>query len=152
LTSRQGLEYAWRLEDPIICYFPEEADTELALDDLVRVERSVVGVRPLGVDDEHLEWFRRWPCAGASVVGINDMTMNKHLPFRVLDSAFQHWRFGSPAQIPSGAALYTQPGRTIIANISTPNSLPADASEGVFLAPQAAVPLTGSVWGLGAQV
>jgi hypothetical protein len=73
--------------------------------------------------------------AGASVVGINDMTMNKRLLFRVLDSAFQHWRFGSPAQIPSGAALYTQPGSTIIANISTHNTLPADASEGVFLTP-----------------
>jgi hypothetical protein len=73
--------------------------------------------------------------AGASVVGINDMTMTKRLPFTVLDSAFQHWRFGSPAQIPSGAALYTQPGSTIIANISTPNTLPADASEGAFLAP-----------------
>jgi hypothetical protein len=59
------MKYAWRLEDPIVCYFPEGADTELALDDLVRVERSVVSVRPLGVDDEHLEWFRRWPsCRG----------------------------------------------------------------------------------------
>lgn len=38
---------------------------------------------------------------GARVTGINATTMNSRTPFTVLDSAFQRWRFGSEAQMPS---------------------------------------------------
>lgn len=33
-------------------------------------------------------------------------------------------------------------------NVSTPNILPGNASEGIFIAPQASTPVTGSAWGL----
>lgn len=74
--------------------------------------------------------------------------MNTRRPVDLVDAAYERWRFGAPAQIPGWGSLYTELGSTLITNLSTPNTLPADASQGIFLAPQATVPVTGSAWGL----
>ncbi|KIW81818.1 hypothetical protein Z517_04844 [Fonsecaea pedrosoi CBS 271.37] len=92
--------------------------------------------------------FVRGQSANARVLGVNETTMNTRNPPTVLDAAYQGWRYGTPAQIPSWGSLYTESGSTLLTNSSTPNTLPADASQGIFLAPQAAMPVVGSAWGL----
>ncbi|KAH8748318.1 hypothetical protein BGZ57DRAFT_916017 [Hyaloscypha finlandica] len=86
--------------------------------------------------------------SGVDVQGMNSTTMNLREPYPLLYQAFQRWGSGAPAQIPGVGAVYTAADSTKL-TVSTANNLPADASESIFLAPQASEgPVTGSAWGL----
>ncbi|KAF4611380.1 hypothetical protein G7Y89_g15634 [Cudoniella acicularis] len=86
--------------------------------------------------------------SGASVSGVNQTTLNARQPSTVVDDAFQSWKMGTQAEIPRWGALYTLPGSTITVNTSTPNTLPRNTTEEIFLTPQGEAPLVGSAWGL----
>jgi hypothetical protein len=57
---------------------------------------------------------------------------------------------GTLPVIPLGAALYLSPDSDLLANVTTtqPNSLPSNASSGIFLTPQTTMPVTGEIWGV----
>jgi hypothetical protein len=97
---------------------------------------------------ETFDGYKAGSTPGATVVGINQAAMANRPTFGLVEAANQQWALGSIPQIPLAAAIYVPPGSNIKPNVSTPNSLPANASMGVFLAPQANVPITGDIWGL----
>jgi hypothetical protein len=86
--------------------------------------------------------------SGVTVSGINQTTMNNRPPGTIINAAVQSWGSGTQAEIPRWGAFYTHPGSKIVVNTTTPNILPGNASEGIFLPAQANLPITGSAWGL----
>ncbi|KAK4450872.1 hypothetical protein QBC34DRAFT_484144 [Podospora aff. communis PSN243] len=83
-----------------------------------------------------------------NALGNNQRSFNLRLSYGVLDDAFRSWRRGSTPRLPGLGALYFEPGDSVSFNMTTGNTLPPEAPNTVFLAPQADVVVTGRVWGL----
>ncbi|KAF3929992.1 hypothetical protein AA313_de0209099 [Arthrobotrys entomopaga] len=82
------------------------------------------------------------------VVGRNFTSINARDGVLATSRATDFWSAGFSPQMPSRRQFYVTPGSSIQLNLSQPNDLPDDASESIFLGPQATGPLIGAVFGL----
>ena len=101
-----------------------------------------------GLSMEAYEGLKAGATLGADVVGASQATMNNRPTGPFLDTVYRTWPTNTKSEIPLAAAVYVASGSELIMKTSTPNVLPMDASSGIFLAPQAEVPITGHIWGL----
>lgn len=92
--------------------------------------------------------FKAGTVAGVNVLGLTQEEFNLRLFVDMFNSTCQQWEAARLPTLPLNAALYVPPGSKTVPNVSTSNDLPDDASSGIFLAPQASVPVTGNIWGL----
>ncbi len=99
-----------------------------------------------GLTMEMYEGYKVGTTPGTDVVGANEDSLNKRSTYSLLRTTREAWSNGDEPRLPSGAALYVTSGDPITPNISTPNAIPSDAAAGLFLAPQAEVPVTGNTW------
>ncbi|EPS38109.1 hypothetical protein H072_8158 [Dactylellina haptotyla CBS 200.50] len=86
--------------------------------------------------------------ATALVVGRNMTSINGRDGFLATQRATEFWSAGYSPQMPLRKQFYITPGSKIQLNTSSSNDLPDDASESIFLAPQADGPLIGEAFGL----
>ncbi|KAK6543632.1 hypothetical protein TWF694_000375 [Orbilia ellipsospora] len=82
------------------------------------------------------------------VVGRNFTSINARDGALATSRATDFWSSGFSAEMPSRRQFYITPGSSIQLNVSQPNDLPDDASESIFLGPQATGPIIGEVFGL----
>ncbi|KAE9367502.1 hypothetical protein N431DRAFT_292207, partial [Stipitochalara longipes BDJ] len=102
-----------------------------------------------GLTMQTTDGYKAGHIPGVHVVGVNSTSIDGRLAYNVISQAYGLWQSGSPPTLPLRAALYTTSGSNFVANVSAPNTLPPDAGPGgIFLAPQAETPLTGTTWGL----
>ncbi|KAI9786965.1 MAG: hypothetical protein M1839_005196 [Geoglossum umbratile] len=87
---------------------------------------------------------------GAEVLGLNRTNIDTRQTAPTMRRAIYRWTSGINPQLTLGAALYANDsGSTALnINISTRNDLPMALGSPIFLAPQAAWPLTGTTDGL----
>jgi hypothetical protein len=138
-------------EVSLYCDVPEhqkEATPNCFLAHTLQIERFVLGFCTVGLTMETSIRFVSGSSSGVTVSGINQTTMNDRPPGTIINAAVQSWGSGTQAEIPRWGAFYTHPGSKIVVNTTTPNILPGNASEGIFLPAQANLPITGSAWGL----
>ncbi|KUL87551.1 hypothetical protein ZTR_04514 [Talaromyces verruculosus] len=92
--------------------------------------------------------FKTGTVVGVNVLGTTQEDFNARLFGDMFNSTCQQWEAALVPTLPLNAALYVPPESKTVPNVSTSNNLPDDASSGIFLAPQASVPVTGNIWGL----
>lgn len=92
--------------------------------------------------------FKAGNIAGVNVLGANPANFNFRTFVDMFNTTCQQWTADILPNLPLNAALYVPPGSSIVPNVSTSNDFPDDASSGIFLGPQASVPVTGNLWGL----
>lgn len=100
-----------------------------------------------GLTMQTQDGFKAGNVPGANLTGVNQETMGYRINTDLLNATFKLWGLDSTPVIPSGAAIYVPPNSSIMANVSSPNTLPSNAME-IFLTAQAPVPITGSIWGV----
>ena len=92
------------------------------------------------------------PLQNASMVGFNNASWNSRLGSNMIEQANIDWSSAATASIPAFGVVYTpsETDRSSSSYLSSlPNNLPANESlPGVFLTPQASVPIQGNSWGL----
>ncbi|KAK6532550.1 hypothetical protein TWF281_006735 [Arthrobotrys megalospora] len=91
---------------------------------------------------------RRYKDEVAFVVGRNHSSINARDGALTTGRVTTFWSSGFSAQMPLRKQFYVTPGSSIQLNVSSDNTLPDDASESIFLAPQSTGPIIGSVFGL----
>ncbi|GAM37848.1 hypothetical protein TCE0_033f08113 [Talaromyces pinophilus] len=79
---------------------------------------------------------------------LSGLTMSVYNGFKAGTVVGVNWEAALVPTLPLNAALYVPPGSKTVPNVSTSNDFPDDASSGIFLAPQASLPVTGNIWGL----
>ncbi|KAJ6263076.1 1,3-beta-glucanosyltransferase GAS4 [Drechslerella dactyloides] len=84
----------------------------------------------------------------AYVVGRNLTSINGRDGVLATQRATQFWSAGFSPDMPVRKQFYITPGSKTQVNVTTSNSLPDDASDSIFLAPQIDGPLIGEVFGL----
>jgi hypothetical protein len=92
--------------------------------------------------------FKAGNTPGTELVGANKTSLNGRTGSDVVGRAWEQWGFALPPIIPLGAALYVTPHSDLVMNVTKPNSFPSNASSGIFLTPQAIIPVTGKMWGV----
>jgi hypothetical protein len=100
-----------------------------------------------GLTMQTQDGYKAGKVPGVNLTGVNQDTMGYRINTDLVNATFNLWGLDSIPAIPSGAALYVPPNSSIMANVSRPNTLPANAME-IFLTAQAPVPITGSIWGV----
>ncbi|KAK6501413.1 hypothetical protein TWF481_009253 [Arthrobotrys musiformis] len=92
---------------------------------------------------------RRYKGEQVLVVGRNHSSINGRDGVLTTSRVTTFWSSGFSPQLPLRKQFYVTPGSSIQLNVSTSeNTLPDDASESIFLAPQSTGPIIGSVFGL----
>ncbi|RVD85508.1 uncharacterized protein DFL_003829 [Arthrobotrys flagrans] len=92
---------------------------------------------------------RRYKGEQVFVVGRNHSSINGRDGALTTSRVTTFWSSGFSPQMPLRKQFYVTPGSSIQVNVSSSdNTLPDDASESIFLAPQSTGPLIGSVFGL----
>ncbi|KAF3916389.1 hypothetical protein ABW21_db0206635 [Orbilia brochopaga] len=84
----------------------------------------------------------------AFVVGRNLTSINGRDGVLATQRATEFWTSGFSPDMPVRRQFYIPPGASTQVNVTTVNTLPDDASQSIFLAPQVDGPLIGEVFGL----
>lgn len=92
--------------------------------------------------------FKAGNTPGTELVGANKDSLNGRTGSDIVGTAWELWGSAVPPVIPRGAALYVTPDSDLIMNVTKPNFFPSNASSGIFLTPQATMPVTGKIWGV----